>query len=253
MALLQLHVCSVTRSAAEHNASRLRDLGVPIVPLRASHAGVGAAGGDADSYKGLPTSTLLAVGARVMLKVNLWTVHGLTNGAMGTVVAIVYADDTHPGRAELPQAVVVNFDQYTGPGLRAGTREVAVPVSEFRHDKKAGCTRTQIPLVLGFATTIHKAQGCSIGIGETVTHMTVDLGPTEFAPGLTYVAVSRAKALTNIAFKPAPDKSRFQPSKAPKMLAARLAHDELQRQRAVTTGETYGAIGSEPYGCEFDV
>lgn len=85
------------RSAAEHNASRLRDLGVPIVPLRASHAGVGAAGGDADSYKGLPTSTLLAVGARVMLKVNLWTVHGLTNGAMGTVVAIVYADDTHPG------------------------------------------------------------------------------------------------------------------------------------------------------------
>ena len=93
MALLQLHVCSVTRSAAEHNASRLRDLGVPIVPLRASHAGVGAAGGDADSYKGLPTSTLLAVGARVMLKVNLWTVHGLTNGAiMGTVFGAFTGD-----------------------------------------------------------------------------------------------------------------------------------------------------------------
>lgn len=46
---------------------------------------------------------------------------------------------------------------------------------------------TQLPLRLGWATTIHKAQGL------TLERVHVDLGKGAFAPGQTYVALSRSK------------------------------------------------------------
>jgi len=159
---------------------------------------------------GLADHTRLAVGARVMLRQNLCTRFGLTNGSMGTVVAIVYSSDEHPSRGDLPQAVVVDFDHYTGPGLTDGTRHVAVPVSVARGQSGSlmRCTRTQIPLILGYATTIHKAQGCTVGAGESVEYMTVDLGQKEYAAGLSYVAFGRAKTVNNIAFVTAPSSCR---------------------------------------------
>lgn len=46
---------------------------------------------------------------------------------------------------------------------------------------------TQLPLRLGWATTIHKAQGLSL------ERVHVDLGRGAFAPGQTYVALSRSR------------------------------------------------------------
>ena len=51
---------------------------------------------------------------------------------------------------------------------------------------------TQFPLRLAWAVTIHKSQG------KTYERAIVDLGPRSFAPGQTYVALSRITELDGL-------------------------------------------------------
>ena len=64
---------------------------------------------------GLEPCVFLAKGAHVMLTMNLWTDVGLCNGATGTVIDFIYADNQQP--PDLPEAVIVKFDNYKGPSL----------------------------------------------------------------------------------------------------------------------------------------
>ena len=50
----------------------------------------------------------------------------------------------------------------------------------------------QFPLKLGWAVTIHKAQGL------TLESCSIDLGQGAFATGQTYVALSRCKTLNSL-------------------------------------------------------
>ena len=54
------------------------------------------------------------------------------------------------------------------------------------------CGVCQIPLILSWALTIHKAQGC------TLTHCRMNIGNDIFEAGQTYVALSRVKSLDGI-------------------------------------------------------
>jgi ATP-dependent DNA helicase PIF1 len=51
---------------------------------------------------------------------------------------------------------------------------------------------SQIPLILAWAATIHKAQGLSLD------DVRLDLGRGAFAPGQTYVAISLARSLEGL-------------------------------------------------------
>jgi ATP-dependent exoDNAse (exonuclease V) alpha subunit len=51
---------------------------------------------------------------------------------------------------------------------------------------------TQFPLRLAWAVTIHKSQG------KSYDQAIIDLGPRSFAPGQTYVALSRLTALEGL-------------------------------------------------------
>ena len=50
-----------------------------------------------------------------MLSSNLWVDAGLVNSAMGTIKAIAYVKGSPP---DLPQAIMVKFDHYSGPGRK---------------------------------------------------------------------------------------------------------------------------------------
>ena len=60
-----------------------------------------------------------------------------------------------------------------------------------------------MPLMLGYSMTIHKSQGV------TMPRIMINLGPREFACGLTYTAVSRVRSLKDLAFYPFPNFARI--------------------------------------------
>ena len=60
----------------------------------------------------------------------------------------------------------------------------------------AQCLRLQLPLKLAWAVTIHEAQGL------TLNKVVVDIGKKEFSSGLTFVACSRVRRLTDLLFDP---------------------------------------------------
>ena len=84
--------------------------------IDAVSTGPGARTGKAEDARGLQNQLRLAVGARVLLRLNLWVEAGLTNGALGKVLGILY----EPGHAPptLPLAVLLVCQHSTG-GARA--------------------------------------------------------------------------------------------------------------------------------------
>ena len=98
------------------------------------------------------------------------------------------------GPPDLPIAVMVCFDSYSGPTFPDGT----VPITPLRRCWSSGgqCSRLQLPLKLALAVTIHKSQSL------TLDKVVVDVGKREFSTGLTFVACSRVRQLQDLLFTP---------------------------------------------------
>ena len=119
----------------------------------------------------LPTEVELKIGAQVMLTRNKDLDSGLVNGSRGVV------QDFH----SYDQLPVVRFDN--------GRVERINRVEAVRYNPEGGpgvLIRKQLPLKLGWATTVHKAQGC------TLTRAILDISKT-FESGQAYVSLSRVK------------------------------------------------------------
>ena len=129
---------------------------------------------DCNNTAGLEAVLTLAVGARVMLRRNVNVKSGLVNGAIGTVVAIS------------PTCIAVKFDHLTD------TRDIEQVRGKFIVMKNYYVYRTQFPLILAYAVTIHKCQGLSLDCAI------IDLSDKVFADGMAYVALSRLKSLAGV-------------------------------------------------------
>ena len=188
-----LHLFPTVEAVVEYNINKLHACSQPVAMIKAVHTGANASKASADDAGGLYPVVCLAEGARVMLSSNLWVEMGLVNGSMGSIQAICYNEGAAP--PDLPVAVTVLFDSYTGPTLSDGS----VPIAPIRHSWSASssrCSRLQLPLKLAWAVTIHKAQGL------TLDKVTIDIGKKEFSAGLTFVAVSRVRHITDLLFNP---------------------------------------------------
>jgi hypothetical protein len=67
-----------------------------------------------------------------------------------------------------------------------------VPVTASATIQSGYVERTQLPLRLAWAITIHKCQGM------TLKKVQVSLGPSERTTGITYVALSRVRRLEDL-------------------------------------------------------
>ena len=189
------------------NRQALAALGAAAVAVvRSTTQGCRPKGEEKDVAQ-LPPTSLLAVGARVVLTKNQGggklVRFGLNNGAVGSVVAILYAKGEGPTadatgrRCNFPEAAVVDFPQYTGPPWdKHHPTWVPIPVMEA-FDKTKSNGRKGMPLRLGYATVIHKSQGMSIGDGKPIERMRLCLANAITMEasnlGLLYVALSRVE------------------------------------------------------------
>ena len=114
----------------------------------------------------------LKIGARVMLKTNLTEYPWVHNGSCGVVLSL--ASDS----------VLVKFDAGRTLTIRKTTHE-------FKKDDRVVGVRTEMPLLLAWAVSIHRAQGA------TLDRMVADLSAC-FAKGQAYVALSRVREIQHL-------------------------------------------------------
>ncbi len=131
----------------------------------------------------VPEIVKLREGAHVIIRAND-PEGAYTNGQRG-VVKKLYAD-----------SVIVAIEE---DGVENEVEVIAFTWETYAYNatakglsKEVEWTYSQIPLQLGWAITIHSAQGM------TLDGVSVDVGRGTFAHGQLYVALSRAKDLTNM-------------------------------------------------------
>ena len=181
---------------ANYNFEQLSALNQPIARINARHSTDLAKKADPDEMAGLEPCIFLAKGAHVMLTMNLWTDVGLCNGATGIVIEFIYANKQQP--PDLPQAVIVKFDNYTGPSI-SNSISSCVPICPITVNSQSidGLhERQQLPLKLAWAITIHKSQGL------TLQKAWIDIGQSERTAGISYVAISRVRTLPSCIIEP---------------------------------------------------
>ena len=138
----------------------------------------------------------LKPGAQVMLTRNLSVEQELVNGSRGIVEAC------------LDDRVTVKF--------RSGESIDITPYPHEFEDETVTCVRNQIPLMLAWASTIHKSQS------TTLDYLMGDCGTSVFAPGMAYVLLSRCKTLKGMLL------SNFMP----KMVRPHVKALEFERKMA---------------------
>lgn len=184
----------------EYNITHLEKLDKPVVSVKAVNRGAGAEAVVPADAGNLHNTIPLCQGARVMLSENLWTPAGLVNGAMGYVYDLAWGPDVDDVRNTAPFVVLVEMDKYTGlrcfpedSGIPANVVPIFLSTRDFTRGS-AACSRTQLPITIAYAITVHRSQGC------TLTKLVADISTRDFTAGLSYVAVSRATRLEGIMF-----------------------------------------------------
>ena len=115
----------------------------------------------------------ICIGAQVMLLTNLDQEQGLVNGSRGVVTG--YTGGGLP---------MVRFINHTDP--------VIIDRANWWLAEPDNIGRSQIPLKVAYALTIHKSQGA------TLDSALIDIGSTTFEYGQAYVALSRCRSLEGL-------------------------------------------------------
>ena len=198
-----LHVYGTNQQADQYNATMLQHLNTPKYVIQSSditrdretrQVKISLDGKKRTDTGGLPTHLTIAESAYVRLTSNIDVTDGLANGVRGIIRKIIINEDSSVN------AVLVKFDnKEIGKKAKSSSEyktifRDAVPIYRhgvsFQH-RNITIFRSQFPLVLSWASTIHSVQGL------TVDKIVVDLSKI-FAAGQAYVALSRVTSLEGL-------------------------------------------------------
>ena len=172
------------------------EIGKPITKLTAVNRPTRVKNYSDENFYGLSNLHYICTDSKITLTNNLWTAKGLVNGANGIIKDILYKPNDN-----LPFAILIEFNEYTGPRFfqENDPKRNWIPINPLNIFSKAlNMSRTQFPIRLAYALTIHKAQG------QTLKRIIVELGKKEATLGLTFVALSRVKNVNDFLIHPFP-------------------------------------------------
>lgn len=123
-------------------------------------------------------STIIKIGSQVMCtsNIDMRSNRPICNGSCGKVIK--FSENSYP---------IVRFSNGKIMEIKPICRDVTFQNIDYQYH--------QLPLILAWALTIHKSQGVSLEMAE------IDIGETVFAPGQTYVALSRVRSLEGLYLK----------------------------------------------------
>ena len=131
---------------------------------------------------------------------------GLANGTRGHLIGAVYGPG---GVGTFPEAPICHFLDYCGPAFYEGEPKWVPVLPHTAYKEGTRLTRSQFPLVGGYAVTVNKAQGLTIKEG-VVVHLR---GTRIFKPaskhGLPFVAFTRSESFAMTAFRNLPPWEHF--------------------------------------------
>jgi len=192
-----LHLLVKRDDVSSHNICKLKALKIPLVQINAQHSNPKAVKITAQQADNFEPSLIKGPNATVMLIRNISLPLRLTNGTTASIYDVLYASDSKP--PQLPEVIVLKMsDDYTGPSFLDNVPGIIpiVPITTHFDFNNKHYDRKQLPVTLGFARTIHKAQG--MNLSKTF----VDIGKSDFATGLAFVGLSRVKKLTDLLLEP---------------------------------------------------
>lgn len=175
-----IYIFSRNIDVEDLNNQKLKEIKSPSFHYTCIDSGSESGIASLDKFCSTPKELELKVGAQVMLTRNVDVESGLVNGSIGIVTKLAKF------------SVSVNFD---GNDIILGKEkwEITEP-AEDKNGKtinKVIASREQYPVKLAYASTIHKAQGC------TFDKMVLDTqGVWEY--GQTYVGLSRGRSLNGL-------------------------------------------------------
>ncbi|TVY65458.1 ATP-dependent DNA helicase pif1 [Fusarium oxysporum f. sp. cubense] len=226
-----LRVYATKDRVNEYNHYHLDRLGRPVVQVKAKNVGPGAAAAPDDKAGNLAKQIPICIGARLMLTSNLWQPVGLCNGARGTVYDIGWAPEADPIQ-DPPCVIMMEFDKYNGPVfLTTPDGKKIVPILPVEREFLIGatlCARTQFPLIVCYAITVHKSQSI------TEDMIVTDLSCRDFQTGLSYVAVSRVKTLEGLMLDAPFDRNHLVYGSPPDGMKMKMRDQELRKRQVLT-------------------
>ena len=224
-------ICARNKDTIMYNEKRIRELDQPIARIRSENKPntVEQRILTASQARGLPPKAWLAKGCKVKLTLNTFKKGGLTNGAVGTVVGIIYEENSKPH--DVPCMVTVHFPDYIG---RLSYKDMdgcwpVIPIEAQWFDHRGTRRwRKMLPLVEAYATTIHSVQGMSISDPVIICLEAL----REFAEGLVFTSLSRVRKFNQLSFHPkVPDyKTWFKNMKKREKVRDRLAHEKKEKE-----------------------
>lgn len=184
----------------------------------------------------------LSIGCKLMILENIWTERGIVNGTQCRLYDIVWSADSDPTKEtpDQPFCLLVGIAKstYDGPFVEEytwhGNDYAVVPIYRSQRDfwsQNSTRFRSQFPVRLAYAITIHKAQGM------TVPKVVLNLNHGRKDLGLFYVAASRVRRLEDLMFEETFDYERVKGGEADVSVMRQVDWARRSVQRLLTRNQ----------------